>query len=60
MLQLGQLLTAMAALVGLASAIGWALNRTTSPPVCPRCGSGSWILIDDSKECRNCGQMFFG
>jgi hypothetical protein len=59
MLQLVQLLTALAALGALATAIGWALSRTTDPPVCPRCGHGSWIL-DDAKACRNCGQMFSG
>jgi hypothetical protein len=61
MLQLLQLLSALAALVVLARTIGWVLNRATSPPVCPRCGNGSWILLEDTaKECRNCGQTFFG
>jgi hypothetical protein len=60
MLQLVQLVTSVAALVALAKAMGWVISRTTAPPVCPRCGNGSWILVDDAKECRNCGQMFSG
>ena len=33
----------------------------SSAPVCPRCGNDSWILLEDmAKECRNCGQTFFG
>jgi ribosomal protein S27AE len=61
MLQLLQLLSALAAVVALAKAIGWVIGRTTSATVCPRCGNGSWILLEDmAKECRNCGQTFFG
>jgi hypothetical protein len=46
------------ALVGLCVAVVWLVRRVTPAAACPHCGSTSWILLSDTKQCRACGRLF--
>lgn len=46
------------ALVGLVVAVFWLVRRYSPPATCPLCGSDSWIIVGDMKECRHCGRFF--
>jgi hypothetical protein len=46
------------ALVILVVAVFWLIRRHSPPVTCPRCRSGSWIIMGEMKECRDCGCLF--
>jgi hypothetical protein len=46
------------ALLALCAAVFWLVRRYTPAATCPHCDSASWILLDDVKQCRDCGRLF--
>jgi hypothetical protein len=47
------------ALVAALVAGFWLLRRYLPRVICPGCGSRSWILMNDMKQCRDCGHLFY-
>jgi hypothetical protein len=47
------------ALAALVIAFMWLVRRYSPPAICPHCGSGSWIIMGDMKECRDCRRLFY-
>ncbi|MEO5821252.1 MAG: hypothetical protein ABIT71_12175 [Vicinamibacteraceae bacterium] len=46
-------------LVALCIAMFWLLRRYLPTVSCPNCQSGSWIILNDMKQCRDCGRLFY-
>ena len=44
----------VAALVGVV----WLFSRLIPKVRCTHCGSRSWIIMGDMKQCRDCGRLF--
>jgi hypothetical protein len=46
------------ALLAMCVAVFWLIRRYAPAATCPHCGSTSWILLSDTKQCRACGSLF--
>jgi hypothetical protein len=46
-------------LLAVVIAVYWLLRRYLPPVSCPHCGSGSWMVMNDMKQCRDCGSLFY-
>jgi hypothetical protein len=44
--------------LALAAAATWLLRRLLPAVACPHCGSGSWVVMGDMKQCSECGRLF--
>jgi hypothetical protein len=45
-------------LLAIAAAVFWLVRRYAPAATCPHCGSTSWIMLSDIKQCRDCGSLF--
>jgi flagellar biogenesis protein FliO len=47
------------ALLAVVIAVLWLVRRFTPAVTCPSCGSRSWSLMGEMKQCGDCGHLFF-
>jgi hypothetical protein len=45
-------------LLALAAVAVWLLRRLLPAVTCPHCGSGTWNVMGDMKQCAQCGRLF--